>query len=55
MVGGANHFEAREVRERVAWISTAHAGRGAVREFLELILKAQRRWDAIVGEYIPAG
>src|SRR6266545_4422732 len=46
---------AQEVRDRVAWVSTAGGGRGAVREFIEMILKAQRRWDAIVGEYTPAG
>jgi 3-deoxy-D-manno-octulosonate 8-phosphate phosphatase (KDO 8-P phosphatase) len=46
---------AQEVRDRVAWVSTARGGGGAVREFIEMILKAQRRWDAIVGEYTPAG
>ena len=46
---------AQEVRDRVAWVSTAGGGRGAVREFIEMILKAQRRWDAIVGEYTAAG
>ncbi len=46
---------AREVRARVAWVSAAPGGRGAVRELIEMILKAQQRWDAIVGEYTPAG
>ena len=42
---------AQEVRNRVAWVSTARSGRGAVREFIEMILRAQQRWDAIVSEY----
>lgn len=44
---------APEVRERAAWVSSARGGRGAVREFIEMILRAQQRWDAIVREYIP--
>jgi 3-deoxy-D-manno-octulosonate 8-phosphate phosphatase (KDO 8-P phosphatase) len=42
---------AAEVRARVDWISTSAGGRGAAREFIELILRAQERWDAIVGQY----
>ena len=45
---------APEVRDRVAWVSTAPGGRGAVREFIEMVLRAQQRWDAVVGEYVPA-
>ena len=45
---------ASDVRDRVAWVSSARGGRGAVRELIEMILKAQRRWDGIVGEYTPA-
>ena len=52
-LSGAPADAAREVRERVAWVSSAPGGGGAVREFIELILKAQRRWDALVSEYIP--
>ena len=37
-----------EVRERVHWISTYAGGRGAVREFIELVLRARERWTAIV-------
>ena len=44
---------AQEVRDRVAWVATAPGGRGAVRELIEMILRAQQRWDAILGEYIP--
>jgi len=37
-----------EVRERVHWISAHAGGRGAVREFIELVLRARERWPAIV-------
>jgi 3-deoxy-D-manno-octulosonate 8-phosphate phosphatase (KDO 8-P phosphatase) len=40
------------VRERVDWISTAAGGRGAVRELVELILRAQRRWTDVVRQYV---
>ena len=39
---------AAEVRARAHWTSSAGGGRGAVRELIELILRAQDRWDAIV-------
>jgi 3-deoxy-D-manno-octulosonate 8-phosphate phosphatase (KDO 8-P phosphatase) len=39
---------ADEVRSRVDWVSTRPGGRGAVREFIEMILKARGRWDAVV-------
>jgi 3-deoxy-D-manno-octulosonate 8-phosphate phosphatase (KDO 8-P phosphatase) len=44
---------APEVLARVNWASTARGGRGAVREFIEMILRAQHRWDAVVREYLP--
>jgi len=44
---------AAEVRTSVHWVSTAAGGRGAVREFIEMVLRAQNRWDAIVREYLP--
>ena len=40
-----------EVRERVDWISSSAGGAGAARELLELILRAQGRWDAIVRSF----
>jgi 3-deoxy-D-manno-octulosonate 8-phosphate phosphatase (KDO 8-P phosphatase) len=47
-----------EVRHRVDWVSALPGGAGAARELIELILKAQRRWDTIVatwsGERSPA-
>jgi 3-deoxy-D-manno-octulosonate 8-phosphate phosphatase (KDO 8-P phosphatase) len=42
-----------EVREHVHWISSAAGGAGAARELLELILRAQGRWDAIVRSFTP--
>jgi 3-deoxy-D-manno-octulosonate 8-phosphate phosphatase (KDO 8-P phosphatase) len=42
---------AAEVRERVDWVSVAGGGRGAVRELIELVLRAQQRWDGIVQQY----
>jgi 3-deoxy-D-manno-octulosonate 8-phosphate phosphatase (KDO 8-P phosphatase) len=44
---------AAEVRTKVHWVSTAGGGRGAVREFIEMVLRAQNRWDAIMREYLP--
>jgi 3-deoxy-D-manno-octulosonate 8-phosphate phosphatase (KDO 8-P phosphatase) len=40
---------AGEVRQRVHWVSDAPGGRGAARELIELVLRAQGRWDEIVG------
>jgi 3-deoxy-D-manno-octulosonate 8-phosphate phosphatase (KDO 8-P phosphatase) len=45
---------APEVRERVNWVSAAGGGRGAVREFIEMVLRAQQRWDAVLDEYTSA-
>ena len=45
---------APEVLGRVNWVSAARGGRGAVREFIEMVLRAQNRWDGIVREYAPA-
>ena len=42
-----------EVRERVDWVSRANGGCGAARELVETVLRAQSRWDAIVGS-LPA-
>jgi hypothetical protein len=40
-----------EVRARADWTSRARAGRGAARELIELILRAQDRWNDIVSFY----
>jgi len=52
-LAGAPADAAPEVRERVAWVSSAAGGRGAVREFIEMVLRAQKRWDAVIREYVP--
>jgi 3-deoxy-D-manno-octulosonate 8-phosphate phosphatase (KDO 8-P phosphatase) len=38
----------REVRERVHWVAPSAGGAGAARDLLELILRAQDRWNSIV-------
>jgi 3-deoxy-D-manno-octulosonate 8-phosphate phosphatase (KDO 8-P phosphatase) len=42
---------AAEVRERVDWVSTRAGGHGAAREMVELVLRAQGRWTALVGQF----
>jgi 3-deoxy-D-manno-octulosonate 8-phosphate phosphatase (KDO 8-P phosphatase) len=43
---------AAEVRERAHHVTEANGGYGAVREAIELILKAQGRWDDLVKSYL---
>ena len=50
-LAGAPADAAAEVREAVHWVSARGGGRGAVREFIELILRAQDRWDVIVRDF----
>jgi 3-deoxy-D-manno-octulosonate 8-phosphate phosphatase (KDO 8-P phosphatase) len=40
-----------EVLASVDWISRHPGGRGAVREFIEFILRAQGRWTALLDGY----
>jgi 3-deoxy-D-manno-octulosonate 8-phosphate phosphatase (KDO 8-P phosphatase) len=42
-----------EVRARVHWIASSGGGAGAARELLELILRAQGKWDGIVHSFSP--
>lgn len=44
---------APEVRANVHWVSQCTGGRGAVREFVEMVLKAQHRWDDVVRRFQP--
>ena len=37
-----------EVRRQVDWVARAGGGAGAAREFIELILRAQDRWEPLV-------
>jgi 3-deoxy-D-manno-octulosonate 8-phosphate phosphatase (KDO 8-P phosphatase) len=41
-----------EVRARVHWVSSAGGGKGAARELIELVLRAQGKWDAAVAGYL---
>lgn len=43
---------ADEVLARVHWVSRQPGGRGAVRELIELVLRARLRWEAIVGQHL---
>jgi 3-deoxy-D-manno-octulosonate 8-phosphate phosphatase (KDO 8-P phosphatase) len=45
---------APEVRERTDWVSSVPGGRGAVREFIELVLRSQSRWDDVTARYLRA-
>ena len=40
-----------DVRARVDWLSQAPGGHGAVRELIELVLRAQRAWEPLVQNY----
>ena len=44
-----------DVKQRVEYITPHKGGQGAVRDLLELILKARGIWDAIVEEYTEEG
>ena len=50
-LGGAPADAAEEVRAQAHWVSGRRGGRGAVREFIELVLRAQGAWDAIVQDF----
>jgi 3-deoxy-D-manno-octulosonate 8-phosphate phosphatase (KDO 8-P phosphatase) len=42
---------AGEVRAAVDWTASQPGGRGAARELIELVLRAQKRWDEVVRLY----
>jgi 3-deoxy-D-manno-octulosonate 8-phosphate phosphatase (KDO 8-P phosphatase) len=44
---------APEVRARVDWVSRNAGGHGAVREFIEMVLRTQQRWDGVLQRYLP--
>lgn len=41
-----------EVRAHAAYVTSARGGRGAVREIVELLLKARGKWDEAVSEFL---
>lgn len=42
---------APEIKQPASYVTLKHGGRGAVREVAELILKAQGKWEGIIGFY----
>ncbi len=54
-LAGAPADAVTDVQSRVDFVSAHAGGEGAVREFVELILRAQGRWDSIVATYETAG
>ena len=54
-LSGAPADAAPEVRERVDWVSQWGGGRGAAREFIELVLRAQNRWERVTRDYFVKG
>ncbi len=42
-----------EVRRRAHWVTRTPGGRGAVREIVERLLRAQGRWAPVVRRYLP--
>lgn len=50
-LAGAPADAAAEVRAQAHWVSASGGGRGAVREFIELVLRAQDEWDGIVEDF----
>ena len=51
-LSAAPHDAVEDVRSRVHWVSRADGGDGAARDLIELILRAQNRWEAIVAGYV---
>jgi 3-deoxy-D-manno-octulosonate 8-phosphate phosphatase (KDO 8-P phosphatase) len=43
-----------DVRAAVQWVSASGGGRGAVRECIEHVLRAQGAWDAAVAEFFAS-
>jgi 3-deoxy-D-manno-octulosonate 8-phosphate phosphatase (KDO 8-P phosphatase) len=51
-LSGAPADAVDEVRAAADWVSARPGGRGAVREFVELVLGAQGRWGAVAAAYL---
>ena len=54
-LGAAPADAVEEVRAGAHWVSRHPGGRGAVREFVEMVLRAQQHWDGIVASYRREG
>lgn len=51
-LSGAPADAAPEVAARAHWVSSHAGGRGAVREFVELVLRARNQWDELVARHL---
>lgn len=51
-LAGAPSDAADDVCARAHWVSTLPGGRGAVRQFIEMILRAQDRWTGVLAAYL---
>ena len=43
-----------EVKARAHYVTQASGGNGAVREAIELILKAQNKWEGVIADYLKS-
>lgn len=44
-----------ELKAAADYVTSRPGGRGAVREVVEMILKAKDRWETVLRRYVPAG
>jgi 3-deoxy-D-manno-octulosonate 8-phosphate phosphatase (KDO 8-P phosphatase) len=44
-----------EVRRRVHWVSDHRGGDGAARQLIEVVMRAQNKWEGIVAAYLAEG
>jgi 3-deoxy-D-manno-octulosonate 8-phosphate phosphatase (KDO 8-P phosphatase) len=44
-----------EVRRRVHWVSDCRGGDGAARQLIEIVMRAQSKWDGVVAAYVAEG
>lgn len=51
-LSGAPADAVEDVTTRVHWISRHRGGHGAVREFIEVILKSRDQWDRLVSDHL---
>jgi 3-deoxy-D-manno-octulosonate 8-phosphate phosphatase (KDO 8-P phosphatase) len=42
-----------DVRSRVHWVSSVGGGAGAIREFVDIVLRAQGHWQGLLASYLP--
>lgn len=54
-VSAAPADAAPDVRTRVDLVTTATGGNGAVREFIEFVLRLQQKWEPLVESYLAQG